>query len=32
LTSEECNAYRDAIYVSLQEGSAWQWAAKNAEQ
>jgi phenylalanyl-tRNA synthetase alpha chain len=32
LTSEECNAYRDAIYASLHEGSAWQWAAKDDEQ
>jgi phenylalanyl-tRNA synthetase alpha chain len=28
LTSEECNAYRDAIYASLHEGAVWQWAAK----
>jgi phenylalanyl-tRNA synthetase alpha chain len=32
LTSEECNACRDAIYASLHEGSAWQWAAKDVEQ
>lgn len=31
LTSEECNAYRDAIYASLHEGSGWQWAAKQVE-
>jgi phenylalanyl-tRNA synthetase alpha chain len=28
LTSEECNAYRDAIYASLHIGSAWHWASK----
>lgn len=28
MTSEECNAYRDAIYASLHAGSAWQWAAR----
>jgi phenylalanyl-tRNA synthetase alpha chain len=29
LTSQECNAYRDAIYASIHQGSAWQWAAKD---
>jgi phenylalanyl-tRNA synthetase alpha chain len=29
LTSEECNAYRDSIYARLNEGSEWQWAAKD---
>ncbi|HEU0299168.1 MAG TPA: hypothetical protein VFR37_06925, partial [Longimicrobium sp.] len=27
LTSAEANALRDAVYASLHEGSAWQWAA-----
>jgi phenylalanyl-tRNA synthetase alpha chain len=26
LTSEEANRLRDAVYASLHEGSAWQWA------
>ena len=26
LTSAEANALRDAVYASLHEGSAWQWA------
>jgi phenylalanyl-tRNA synthetase alpha chain len=32
LTSEECNAYRDAIYASLHKGSAWQWASRRVQQ
>jgi phenylalanyl-tRNA synthetase alpha chain len=32
LTSEECNAYRDAIYAALHKGSAWQWASKGIQQ
>jgi phenylalanyl-tRNA synthetase alpha chain len=32
LTSEECNAYRDAIYASLHVGSGWQWASKGMRQ
>ena len=26
LTSQEANRLRDAVYASLHEGSAWQWA------
>lgn len=26
LTRAEANALRDAVYASLHEGSAWQWA------
>ena len=26
LTSDEANALRDAVYASLHEGDAWQWA------
>lgn len=29
LTSDECNAYRDAIYAALHRGRAWQWASKS---
>jgi phenylalanyl-tRNA synthetase alpha chain len=28
LTDDECNAYRDAIYGALHQGTAWEWAAK----
>jgi phenylalanyl-tRNA synthetase alpha chain len=30
LTAAECNAYRDAIYGALNEGSEWHWAGKDA--
>jgi phenylalanyl-tRNA synthetase alpha chain len=30
LTSAEANALRDAVYASLHEGSAWQWASASA--
>jgi phenylalanyl-tRNA synthetase alpha chain len=28
LTDEQCNAYRDAIYAAVHQGTSWEWTAR----